>query len=394
MTSTVRDVVEWCLGAGVVILGAWAALASRRYKHRTAVKDAQLAALHTHLEQTRMEGRQTTRAISEAAAHAAQEAEENTKTVLKAAAQTLQQLATEQQVVIDRLERTYGAHPVLRDLMDVNFANAQFARRAMAITVLCGGSIGRRKDPATVYDVVRSAQGQIREYQRVKITSQKPVYIKAHAVPPLAMAIAELLDNAATYSKGDKEIHVSFLQADNGALCINIEDAGVGMIDEIKWKASAILSGEQELRLSQLGPRPQFGFLVVGKLARQYGFHVDVTGTSAYGGARAVVRLPQDLWQEQSIDETPNPDVNHVNPIRRVPQPPEDAQTASGLPKRGTRQMPIVVPRDPADEAPAAVADVPTERDSRAAGRSIGALQRGTLSGRHAVEPDEELGDR
>lgn len=391
MTSTVRDVVEWCLGAGVVILGTWAALASRRYKLRSAAKDAELAALHAHLEQTRLEGQQTTRAISEAAAHAAQEAEENTKTVLKAAAQTLQQLATEQQVVIDRLERTYGAHPVLRDLMDVNFANAQFARRAMAITVLCGGSIGRRKDPATVYDVVRSAQGQIREYQRVKITSQKPVYIKPHAVPPLAMAIAELLDNAATYSKGDKEIHVSFLQADNGALCINIEDAGVGMIDEIKWKASAILSGETELRLSQLGPRPQFGFLVVGKLARSYGFHVDVTGTSAYGGARAVVRLPQDLWQEQSIDETPTPD---VQPIRRLPEPAQgDTQTVSGLPKRGTRQMPIAAPLPVADE-PAPAAAVPTERDSRAAGRSIGALQRGTLSGRHAAQPDEEFDDR
>jgi len=361
-----------------------ALLLIRRNRKFTATQHRELTELQGIFANREAEHSKVVRDAEEAA-------EERTKTVLKSATRTLQGLAVEQQMVIESLQRTYGGHPVLADLLDVNHANAQFTRRAQGIAVICGGFLGRRNEPASVYDVVRSAQGQIRNFERVHIRSQSAFGVVAQAVSGVSLAVAEILANAASYSRPDTAIEVNIQPVHNG-LCVIIDDFGVGMSEEQKQKASALLSGEFTPSMSELGNPPQFGFPVVAELSRRYGFSVDVSSTSPYGGVRAVVRIPDELLTTENVERTSGPAANTI-PSAAAPEPgPTEAsqRTQSGLPKRGGRQAPISIVRAPS------VADVAStgEVDSRAAAARMGAFQQGTQSGRQPVPAQHEGTDR
>ncbi|MFB6520093.1 ATP-binding protein [Streptomyces sp. NPDC056401] len=397
-----RDALVWCLVAvAAIAVVAVVALVARnralgaKKEHTEAELRHQLLAADSHLHASRAELHRFRGEQDATLREAKEAAEENTKAVLKGAASLLQSLAAEQTTLLDGIQRKYGGHTVLSDLLDVNHANAQMARKAQGIAVMCGAPLGRRNRPASVYDVVRSAQGQIRNFHRVAIMQQTSLALKASAVAPVALAVAELLDNAASFSQHDAPIEVTFQRVQNN-LCIVIDDAGVSMNDEERQRATALLSGEVAPRLSQLGTQPKFGFPVIGLIARQHGFKVDVTGVSRYGGVRAVVLLPEELW---TMEEIPPVQEAPVSEIRRAaenrPQPsatplgttpqstaPHSAtsRTMHGLPKRGARQAPIASVPDPDTTAPAPRISGET---GRASGRSLGAFQRGTLSGRN-----------
>jgi len=388
-----RDVLIWCLAAVAVASAAAVvalivrnrALGARKRQNEDELTrklaDVQrgLSAAHTDLQKFRDEQDAALR-------EAERTAEESTKAVLKGAVRFLQSLAAEQTTLLDGIQRRYGGHAVLADLLDVNHATAQMARKAQGIAVMCGAPLGRRNQPASVYDVVRSAQGQIRNFNRVDIMQQSGIALKASAVAPVALAAAELLDNAASFSQHDAPIEVTFQRVQNN-LCIVIDDAGVGMSDEDRQKATALLSGDSVPRLSQLGAQPKFGLPVVGLIARQYGFKVDVTGVSRYGGVRAVILLPEELW---TMEETPPPAQDApVRRIRRIPsmeEEPED-RTMHGLPKRGERQAPTASVIDAGSASGNGTR--PFRRGARGAG-GLAAIQRGTMSGRAVEVPSSE----
>ncbi|MEB3958913.1 ATP-binding protein [Streptomyces kunmingensis] len=368
------------------------ALAAKKQQAEAELRQ-QLSTLNSQLHVSRVELQRIWDERDGAILEAKEAAEENTKAVLKGAASFLQSLAAEQTTLLDGIQRQYGGHAVLSDLLDVNHANAQMARKAQGIAVMCGAPLGRRNRPASVYDVVRSAQGQIRNFNRVAIMQQTGLALKASAVAPVALAVAELLDNAASFSQQDAPIEVTFQRIQNN-LCIVIDDAGVSMSDEDRQRATALLSGNDVPRLSQLGNQPKFGFPVIGLIARQYGFKVDVTGVSRYGGVRAVVLLPEELW---TMEETPPQAENvpprakeaAVRPIRETEpeahaaaetRPVAPKRTVHGLPKRGARQSPVASVSDAAAPRPGFPA---AEEAPRTSGRSLGAFQRGTMSGRN-----------
>jgi hypothetical protein len=387
-----QDALVWCLVAvAAIAVAAVVALAARnralgaKKQQSEAELRSQLHASDSQLHLSRAELQRFRSEQSGTLQEAKEAAEENTKAVLKGAASFLQSVAAEQTTLLDGVQRKYGGHAVLSDLLEVNHANAQMARKAQGIAVMCGAPLGRRNKPASVYDVVRSAQGQIRNFHRVSIMQQTALALKAAAVAPVALAVAELLDNAASFSQHDAPIEVMFQRVQNN-LCIVIDDAGVGMNDEDRQRATELLSGDVVPRLSQLGNQPKFGFPVIGLIARQYGFKVDVTGVSRYGGVRAVVLLPEELW---TMEETPPAQEAPVSSILRAEGRPQSgtARTTHGLPKRGARQAPIASVPDPGTTRPAPPAP---EKTGRSSGRSLGAFQRGTLSGRNLESTSPE----
>ncbi|MET9768282.1 ATP-binding protein [Streptomyces sp. NPDC006415] len=223
------------------------------------------------------------------------DAEEETKAVLKAAVRTLQGLADEQQVVIEKAQRKYGDDPgILADLMAMDHANSQFGRRAQGIAVLCGGWLGRRETVASVFDVARSAQGRIRHFDRVRVNGQVNFSVVSRAVEPVAVVLAELLANATNYSAPGTPVEIN-IQAVPTGVCLIVDDAGLGMGQEEKDRAAALLSPQAAISVSSLGIPPQFGFAVSGMLAARYGFRVSVDSVSPYGGVRAVVLIPDEL---------------------------------------------------------------------------------------------------
>ncbi|MYY07669.1 ATP-binding protein [Streptomyces sp. SID4919] len=333
------------------------------------------------------------------------DAEEETKAVLKSAMRTLQGLADEQQLVIEKVQTKYGDDPeMLVDLMSIDHTNSQFGRRAQGIAVLCGGWLGRRETVASVYDVARSAQGRIRQFDRVQIHAQVNFSVVSKVVEPVAVVLAELLANATNYSAPGAPVEIN-IQAVPKGVCLIVDDAGLGMGQEEKDRASALLSPQSPIHISGLGNPPQFGFAVSGMLAARYGFKVSVDSVSPYGGVRAVILLPDELL---TSDAPPAPAVvgyeaqDGVPQIsqRRAPAEPVQAQptplfssvpgseaypgrgtTAGGLPKRRRQRSVAVVPQ------PAAPAEPPRSQEETAS--LLGAFQRGTLTGRDTKSTTE-----
>ncbi|MGY5129813.1 ATP-binding protein [Streptomyces nigrescens] len=405
MTQYFQDPALWGLIAGTPV-AATAIIRGRMKITELRKEKAELKQHYANLEDH----------YTEAVGEAKDRAEEATKTTLKAAMRTLQGLASEQQLAISKLQETYGEHKILQDLLDIDHMNSQFARRAQSIAVLCDGWLGRRRNHASLYDVVRSAKGRIRHFTRVEIRSQSNFAIVSRAVEPVALVLAELLDNATSYSAPETMIEINIRPVPKG-VCIVVDDAGVGMNEEEKARAAQLLSSENAASVSSLGNPPQFGFTVMGVLAARYGFSVSVDSTSPYGGVRAVVLLPDDLLTSlHEPEESPAvaasaplpPENPPGHPAHGAPAPPVPGYPAAGSPAPGPAPLgqpadPRPVPETTAGGLPkrrrrGAISIVPTEsestetpaRDSAKAASVMGAFQRGTQSGRRSTNASNE----
>ncbi|MEU1788053.1 sensor histidine kinase [Streptomyces sparsogenes] len=363
MTQYIQDPALWALIVGTP-LAATAIFRGRKARTKLLNEKTELQNRYTELESS----------YSAAVQEAHDRAEEATKSALKSAMRTLQGLANEQQLAISKTQEKYGEHHMLQDLLEIDHMNSQFGRRAQSIAVLCDGWLGRQRSVASVYDVVRSAKGRIRHYTRVEIRSQSNFAVVSRAVEPVALALAELLDNATSYSAPDSPIDITIRTVPKG-VCIIIDDAGVGMNEEEKNRADQLLSSNRASGVTGLGNPPQFGFAVIGVLAARYGFTVSVDSASPYGGVRAVVLLPEDLLTNMPEPEEP-PAV--ASPAARAhrEEAPTDASTPGGLPKRRRKGSISIVPTADFTPAPA--------RSSEETASIMGAFQRGTQSGRSA----------
>lgn len=383
MTQYMQDPALWALIAGTP-LAATAIIRGKRSARSLRQGNQELRDHYAELENQ----------YSASVKKAQEQAEEATRTALKSAMRTLQGLAAEQQLAISKLQSKYGESVILQDLLEIDHMNSQFGRRAQSIAVLCEGWLGRQRDVASVYDVVRSAQGRIRHFQRVEILSQVDFAVTNRAVEPVALALAELLDNATSYSAPETSVEINVRAVPKG-ICIVVDDAGVGMNEEEKARAAKLLSSERASGVSGLGNPPQFGFAVIGVLCERYGFTVSVDSTSPYGGVRAVVLLPDELLTSMPQPKERAQTVSTVPSLN--PSGPEPAAavstTADGLPKRRRRRAMAIVP--PSSETTGAPMTTGTPIRSEEETASImGAFQRGTQSGRAALpEPAGRTGN-
>ncbi|WP_326696300.1 ATP-binding protein [Streptomyces sp. NBC_01754] len=385
MTNFWQDPTVWALAVGVAVA---ATVISRQRKFIKALRrqkqglQGELTASQDRVADLGSTVTELRGGYDEVVRQAKDEAEEATNTVLKSAMRTLQGLAAEQQRAISGLQKKYGDSTVLRDMLDIDHMNSQFNRRAQSIAVLCGGWLGRQREDASVHDVIRGAQGRIRHYQRIDIASRVDFAVTSRAVEPIALTVAELLDNATSYSEPSTVVEVEVRTVPRG-ICVVIDDAGVGMSEEERTNATALLTSGSAVSVSELGNPPAFGFAVIGALCARFGFTVAIDSTSPYGGVRAVVMVPKELLTEMPEPKTPTstPAVNATAASRGSAL----AATEGGLPRRRNKRGMALVPDGGgrSDEAPPA-------RSAEARVAAMGAFQRGTLSGRDAGIPAAE----
>ncbi|MBO8185012.1 sensor histidine kinase [Streptomyces spirodelae] len=192
-------------------------------------------------------------------------------------------------------ERHGGSGEFFADLLRLDHSNALISRLADTIAVLGGARPGRQWSRAVpIYSVLRGAMSRIADYQRVSLHSVAEVAVVGRAVEPLIHALAELLDNATTYSPPQTRVHLTASEVHAG-IAIEIEDGGFGLSEEARERAEHMLKTAREgIDLNDLGEAPRLGLTVVGRLAQEYDFQVSLA-PSAYGGVRAVLVVPHDL---------------------------------------------------------------------------------------------------
>jgi signal transduction histidine kinase len=271
------------------------------------------------------------------------------------AAGRVQALATSMLADLRDMEQRHDEE-VLGDLLKLDHSTAQAGRLADSIAVLTGARSGRRwTKPITMESIARGAVGRISAYQRVRLHSTSGVAVAGYAAEGVMHALAELMDNATSFSPPSEEVHV-YVEEVHAGVVVTIEDAGLGMSQAALHRAEEAVSAERLDLTTLSGTR--LGLAVVGCLARKYDLTVSFRPSSR-GGTGVVLMIPRRLITQ--IDEVMEPPAAPPAPPEPLPEPVTEPAAAvdvldeetGGLPKRRRGQTLASVSR-PA--APAATA--------------------------------------
>ncbi|MEU0300542.1 nitrate- and nitrite sensing domain-containing protein [Streptomyces sp. NPDC006175] len=252
--------------------------------------------------------------------------------LLQRIARRTQQLIGQQLKKLDELERKHEDPEVLDGLFDLDHLTARLRRYEENLVILAGGSPHRRwRKPVPLLDVMRSAQGEVQDYRRVVLDLDGAPWLAERAVGPVSHVLAELIENALTFSRPPSPVEVRAAKVSRG-LAIEVEDRGLGMDEQQLSDANELMSRPPRMDVLAHAEDIRLGLYVISRLADQHGLRVEFR-PSAFGGTRVVVLVPDELT-------VPEPGSGPVGvpmaaAVPAAEQPPAAAPAAPGaLPTR------------------------------------------------------------
>ncbi|MFC9131575.1 ATP-binding protein [Streptomyces sp. NPDC057099] len=204
------------------------------------------------------------------------------------------------------LQQRYDDPELAQTLFELDHENEQSLRRAQIAAVVCGAWVGLAREESHLVDAVTGGQARLAGYQRVRIHNHLAAgtALVSHAVEPVAIIVAELLDNALRHSAPDTGIVVNLEAVHHGA-CVTVDDAGLGMTQDERARAQRMVGSCEPILLTELGDPPRMGLAAIGRLTRQFDLSVDLSSPSPYGGVRAVLRIDRHLLTRIDPEELP-----------------------------------------------------------------------------------------
>ncbi|WP_063772512.1 nitrate- and nitrite sensing domain-containing protein [Streptomyces sp. NRRL S-495] len=279
--------------------------------------------------------------------------------LLQRIARRTQLLIGQQLRKLDALERRHEDPEVLEGLFDLDHLTARLRRYEENLVIMAGGQPQRKwRKPVPLLDVLRAAQGEVQEYRRIVLDVEGHPWLSERAVGPIAHVVAELMENAASFSKPPTPVDVRAAVVGRG-LAIEIEDRGLGMDPEQYDTANALMAAalaDEAPRTDMLarGDDIRLGFHVVARLASAIGLQIEFR-PSAFGGTRVVVLVPGELILDGDSGLPDNAAVTPI-PLARRQRPADRAQ--SPVPLASVTEMPS--PAVPATTEPVRTADTTT----------------------------------
>ncbi|MFF3323051.1 ATP-binding protein [Streptomyces sp. NPDC002889] len=326
------------------------------------------------------------------------------------------------QDVLRGLQQRYDDPELAQTLFTLDHENEQSLRRAQVAAVVCGAWVGLAREESHLIDAVTGGQARLVGYHRVQVHHhlEPGTALVSHAVEPVAIIVAELLDNALRHSAPDTTVVVNLERAHHG-VTLTVDDAGVGMAVEERAAAQRMVAGTDPILLSELGDPPRMGLAAIGQLTRQFDLSVDLSMPSPFGGVRAVLLVKNHLLSHIDPQIRP-PAASAPRSTRRSDEPELDAADADRTLKvrADVRDTPASEPKsghdhpaghdpaqDPDDDAlpqrrrrvraesqtaaagPAAPAAPPAAaRTPEESAAALGALQSATAAARSAVDTE------
>ncbi|MFJ9715627.1 ATP-binding protein [Streptomyces sp. NPDC101213] len=200
-------------------------------------------------------------------------------------------LTTRQLALIDAVERGETDPALLERLYSIDHIAVRLRRNADSLMLLAGiRETVLDSGPAALTNVVRAALGQIEGFQRVQLYAGTEVLVEPDIIGDLTLMIAELVENAVSFSPEGSPVEVRVRPGDDGAT-ITVADHGLGMSAERLAEENARLVRRERL---DLVPTKVLGLFVVGALARRWEIDVTLTRTPG-GGVTAEVAIPSGL---------------------------------------------------------------------------------------------------
>ncbi|MFJ9902308.1 nitrate- and nitrite sensing domain-containing protein [Streptomyces sp. NPDC101152] len=223
------------------------------------------------------------------------------KVILGIARQS-QNLVNLQLTKLDTLEREHTDPDVLKGLYELDSTASQLRRYEENLVIISGEQPRRTwREPVALIDILRSAVGEVAQYQRVEVHTDEDVYLAPPAVADVIHLLAELIDNATAYSPSPAPVGVRAALVAKG-LVVEVEDRGLGMTEEDYASFNAQLAVEPQFDVVALADDLRLGMFVIAQLATRHRITVTLR-PSPYGGTTAIVLLPHEIV----VREAPEP---------------------------------------------------------------------------------------
>jgi signal transduction histidine kinase len=218
-------------------------------------------------------------------------------------------LVERQLAVIEQMEEREQDPDRLATLFKLDHFATVMRRHSENLLVLAGTEhVQQHPGPVPLVDVVRAAVSEIERYERVRISALPPhAHIAGFAADDLSHLLAELMENATSFTPPELPVEVSGWLLENGEVMLSVQDEGIGMTEERMERLNARLADfDTEAAYDQEGEEGLgLGLYVVARLAHRLGVRVQLR-EQKQGGVAAVVVLPQPLLSDAGPAAVPS----------------------------------------------------------------------------------------
>jgi transcription elongation GreA/GreB family factor len=187
------------------------------------------------------------------------------------------------------LPSSAGAPPA--NLFKMDYSTTRIWRNSESALVLAGRQTPCPAEPLALVEVLAAATSEIAECGRVMLDVQQGVRVSRSAVTDTVNLLAELLENATSFSPETTAVNVSGHALCGGGSLITITDGGTGMSEEeltlVNWQLA-------NPSLTDMAATSHMGLFGVALLAARHGITVTLS-MPPDGGTTAEVYLPDAL---------------------------------------------------------------------------------------------------
>ncbi|MGP3634781.1 nitrate- and nitrite sensing domain-containing protein [Streptomyces sp. 24-1644] len=204
-----------------------------------------------------------------------------------------QSLIEGQLTLITDLENNEADPDQLESLFRLDHLATRMRRNGENLLVLAGEEPGRRwNQPVPLVDVLRAASSEVESYERIELTGVPESEIHGQAVTDLVHLLAELLENATTFSSPQTKVRVTATRLPDGRVMVEIHDKGIGLTAEDFADINHKLANPPtvDAAVSQ-----RMGLFVVGRLADRHGIRVQLRPSGEQAGTTSLVMLPDAI---------------------------------------------------------------------------------------------------
>lgn len=204
-----------------------------------------------------------------------------------------QSLIEGQLTLITDLENNEADPDQLESLFRLDHLATRMRRNGENLLVLAGEEPGRRwNQPVPLVDVLRAASSEVESYERIELSGVPETEIHGQAVTDLVHLLAELLENATTFSSPQTKVRVTATRLPDSRVMIEIHDKGIGLTAEDFADINHKLANPPtvDAAVSQ-----RMGLFVVGRLADRHGIRVQLRPSGEQAGTTSLVMLPDAI---------------------------------------------------------------------------------------------------
>ncbi|RPK57559.1 osmolarity sensor protein [Streptomyces sp. ADI96-02] len=203
-----------------------------------------------------------------------------------------QGLIQRQLSLISELESREADPDQLSSLFKLDHLATRMRRNGENLLVLAGEEPGRRwTRPVPLVDVLRAAASEVEQYERIELAAVPATEVAGRVVNDLVHLLAELLENATSFSSPQTKVRVTGHALPDGRVLVEIHDTGIGLSPE---DLAAINERLAQPPTVDVSVSRRMGLFVVGRLSLRHGIRIQLRPSDS-GGTTALVMLPVDV---------------------------------------------------------------------------------------------------